>query len=247
MHIYRADVKDLTACLTLNGSYETDYVWQVTQQEDDGEVITRLRPARLPRTMRVPYPSWGEALLAHQARGHLILVAAEAARGARLYRPGVPAGRRCRLDPPPGRGARRSGGRGSATTLLARAMQHARQHGLSHVMTAVQSKNYPAISFLQRHGFTFCGYNERYYRNQDIALYFAVWIVATYGNCTGPDLARHTRFWQPDPFLGDRDHGVLAVWVHAYPQPAQRRCPDLQHSAGLCAGRVCRRHRDPAG
>jgi hypothetical protein len=25
---------------------------------------------------------------------------------------------------------------------------------------------------LQRNGFMFCGYNERFYRNQDIGLYF---------------------------------------------------------------------------
>jgi ribosomal protein S18 acetylase RimI-like enzyme len=172
MHIYRADLKDLSACLTLNGSYETDYVWQVTQQEDGGEVITRFRPARLPRTMRVPYPSWGEGLLAHQERGDFILVAAEAFE-VRGY-----IDQECQPDEdvawihhlvvgPPFRR------RGIGETLLARAMQHARQQGLSHVMTVVQSKNYPGISFLQRRGFTFCGYNERYYRNQDIALYFA--------------------------------------------------------------------------
>jgi len=39
-------------------------------------------------------------------------------------------------------------------------------------MAILQSKNHPAISFFQRHGFKFCGYNERYYRNQDIGLYF---------------------------------------------------------------------------
>ena len=39
-------------------------------------------------------------------------------------------------------------------------------------MTAVQSKNYPAIQFLQKQGFKFCGYNERFYRSRDIALYF---------------------------------------------------------------------------
>ena len=61
---------------------------------------------------------------------------------------------------------------GIATALLARGLQHARQSGLGHVMTVVQSKNYPAINFLQRNGFMFCGYNERFYRNQDIGLYF---------------------------------------------------------------------------
>jgi ribosomal-protein-alanine N-acetyltransferase len=61
---------------------------------------------------------------------------------------------------------------GIGTALLARGIQHARQSGLSHVMTVVQSKNYPAIGFLQRSSFLFCGYNERFYRNQDIGLYF---------------------------------------------------------------------------
>ena len=32
MHIYRADLRDLAVCLTLDGSYETDHVWQVIQQ-----------------------------------------------------------------------------------------------------------------------------------------------------------------------------------------------------------------------
>jgi ribosomal-protein-alanine N-acetyltransferase len=61
---------------------------------------------------------------------------------------------------------------GIGTALLLRAMQNARQQGAGHMMTVVQSKNYPAIDFLQGHGFSFCGYNERYYRNLDIALYF---------------------------------------------------------------------------
>ncbi len=78
MHIYRADLRDLSACLQLNASYETDSVWQVTSQENHGETVTRFRPARLPRTMRVVYPSWGETLLAHQERGDLIMVATEA-------------------------------------------------------------------------------------------------------------------------------------------------------------------------
>ncbi len=79
MRIYRADLRDLAACLALDGNYETDHVWQVTQHEDQGEVLARFQTVRLPRSMRVRYPAWGEALLAHQERGDLILVAAEAA------------------------------------------------------------------------------------------------------------------------------------------------------------------------
>ena len=121
--------------------------------------------------MRVQYPGWSEALLVHQQRGDLILVASEASeiRGyinqesqpdqglAWLHHLVVaPAHRR----------------QGVGTALLARGMQHARQLGLGYMMTVVQSKNYPAIRFLARQGFGFCGYNERFYRNRDIGLYF---------------------------------------------------------------------------
>jgi ribosomal protein S18 acetylase RimI-like enzyme len=172
MHIYRADLRDLAACLALDGSYETDRVWQVTQIEELDQVVTRFSVVQLPRTMRVPYPSWGETLLAHQERGDLILVAAESGevRGyidqETLPDQGIAWVQHLVVAPSFRRTA-------IGSTLLARSMQHARQVGLLHLLAMVQSKNHPAISFLQHHGFSFCGYNERYYRNNDIGLYFA--------------------------------------------------------------------------
>ncbi len=171
MHIYRADLRDLTACLMLDGSYETDRVWQVVQQQEEQDMVARFRLAQLPRTTRVRYPSWNEALLAHQERGDLILVAAQATEVlgyidqetqpdqdiAWIHHLVVAAPHRRK---------------GIGTALLQRGIQHARQEGLAQMMVIVQSKNYPAINFFQRHGFTFCGYNERFYRNQDIGLYF---------------------------------------------------------------------------
>jgi ribosomal protein S18 acetylase RimI-like enzyme len=171
MHIYRADLRDLAACLTLDGSYETDHVWQVIQQQEEDGVVTRFHTVELPRTIRVQYPGWSEALLAHQQRGDLILVAAEAAE-VRGY---------INQESQPDQGlawihhlvvAPMHRRQGVGTALLARGMQHGRQLGLGYVMTVVQSKNHPAIRFLGRQGFTFCGYNERFYRNRDIGLYF---------------------------------------------------------------------------
>jgi ribosomal protein S18 acetylase RimI-like enzyme len=172
MRIYRADLHDLATCLALDGSYETDYVWQVTQQYEDNQVATRFRTVRLPRSMRVPYPSWGEALLAHQERGDLILVGVENAEVHGYIdqesQPdqGVAWLHHLIVSPSHRR-------HGIGTALLARGLQNARQSGLAHAMTVVQSKNYPAIKFLERNGFAFCGYNERFYRNLDIGLYFA--------------------------------------------------------------------------
>lgn len=171
MHIYRADLRDLATCLTLDGSYETDQVWQVTQQEEQGEVTARFRNVRLPRSMRVRYPAWGEALLYHQERGDLVLVAAEATeiwgyvdqqclpdQGIAVMHHLIVATNHRR--------------QGIGSALLARVMQDSRQQSMSKIMATVQSKNHPAISFLQHHGFKFSGYNEGFYRNQDIALYF---------------------------------------------------------------------------
>lgn len=171
MHIYRADLRDLTACLSLDGSYDTDHVWQVIQQQDVDQVVTRFQTVRLPRTMRVQYPGWSEALLAHQQRGDLILVAAESAdvRGYIDQETQPDQGIAWIHHLVVAQGQRRQG---VGTALLGRALQHARQVGLGHVMTVVQSKNYPGIQFLGRHGFKFCGYNERFYRNRDIGLYF---------------------------------------------------------------------------
>jgi hypothetical protein len=37
----------------------------------------------------------------------------------------------------------------------------------------MQSKNYPAIQLAQKLGFDFCGYNDNYFDNQDIAILFS--------------------------------------------------------------------------
>lgn len=171
MHIYRADLRDLAVCLTLDASFETDHVWQVTQQPEDNQVVTRFQIVRLPRSMQVQYPRWSEALLTHQQRGDLILVAASAneVRGyidqETQLDQGVAWIHHLIVAPEYRR-------QGIGEALLARGLQQARQQALSHVMTVVQSKNHPATLFLQKQGFRFCGYNERYYRNRDIGLYF---------------------------------------------------------------------------
>ena len=171
MHIYRADLRDLAACLALDGSYETDYVWQVTQQQETEQVVTRFQTVHLPRAMRVQYPGWSEALLAHQQRGDLIMVAAEVGdvRGYIDQETQPDQGIAWVHHLVVASGFRRQG---VGTALLARGVQHGRQLGLTHMMTVVQSKNYPGIQFLSKQGFRFCGYNERFYRNRDIGLYF---------------------------------------------------------------------------
>ena len=40
----------------------------------------------------------------------------------------------------------------------------------------MQPKNYPAIQFAYKLGFEFSGYNDQYYRDQEIAIFFSSFI-----------------------------------------------------------------------
>ncbi len=62
---------------------------------------------------------------------------------------------------------------GIGTQLILAAQSWAKQNSHSRILLEMQSKNYPAIRFAQKLAFEFCGYNDRYYENQDIALFFA--------------------------------------------------------------------------
>jgi ribosomal protein S18 acetylase RimI-like enzyme len=62
---------------------------------------------------------------------------------------------------------------GLGSKLLKAAIQWAVERDIRQITLEAQTKNYPAISFAQKHGFQFCGYNERYYPNGDIALFFS--------------------------------------------------------------------------
>ena len=59
------------------------------------------------------------------------------------------------------------------TRLVLAAQSWAREKGFQRLVLEMQSKNYPAIKLAQKMAFEYSGYNDRYYANQDIALFFA--------------------------------------------------------------------------
>ncbi|MEK6220834.1 MAG: GNAT family N-acetyltransferase [Chloroflexota bacterium] len=62
---------------------------------------------------------------------------------------------------------------GVGTALLLGAQTWAANHGADRIVLEMQSKNFPAISLVNKLGFEFCGYNDRYYDSLEIALFFA--------------------------------------------------------------------------
>ena len=58
--------------------------------------------------------------------------------------------------------------------LVTIAHQWTQEHDLRQFMIQIRTKNYPGIQFAQALGFTFCGFNDQYFENQDIAVLFGM-------------------------------------------------------------------------
>ena len=165
-----ADLPHLTA---LDHGYSTDYVWQMDAREENEQTSITFRTVRLPRSMRVAFPRDSQQLLEAWNRRVCFLVAEEAGllKGYLNLTLAAAPETGWIADFAVDRRFRRSG---VGSVLLASAAHWARQNNLGRLIVETQSKNYPAICFAQKHGMAFCGYNDRYYPNQDVALFFGM-------------------------------------------------------------------------
>lgn len=162
--------RDIPDCLLLDHSYETDFVWQMHISSDDGWRI-HFKPERLPRAVESFYETSDERLRVAQC----FLVATTrdpepeiigylAMRVEPLYHIGQV------QDMVVSRPYRR---RQIATRLIKAAAMWAREQGLGSLIVETQTKNYPSIRFCEAAGFAFCGFNDRYFPNRDIAVFFS--------------------------------------------------------------------------
>jgi ribosomal protein S18 acetylase RimI-like enzyme len=62
---------------------------------------------------------------------------------------------------------------GIGAALVLAAQEWGQEHGFRRVILEMESKNYPAIQLSRKLGYEFSGYNDHYYTNQDIALFFS--------------------------------------------------------------------------
>ena len=190
MLIRQATLIDLNSCLALNADSQTDYVWQMEQRsERHGGMFTRFQVVRLPRVMYVTYPRQRDDLVSCWENDSIVLVASdrrvsetdevedtEASDLPRVF--GY-----CQLDAQPWQRAgwithlivdRPFRRQGIGMALLKASIAWGRSQGLERLMVAVQTKNYPAIHFYEKTKFTFCGFNDHYFVNKDIALFFTL-------------------------------------------------------------------------
>jgi ribosomal protein S18 acetylase RimI-like enzyme len=169
--VRKAELADLNACLLIDPSFVTDHVWQMESRDSEGVVSVTFRTVRLPRPMKVSYPRDTDGLIDNWRRGECFLTAHEDAEVVGFLdmtiQPWNMTGWVNNLVV-----AKPHRRRGIGTVLLRSALRWGQEMHLLKVVTETQTKNYPAIKFYQKNAFSFCGYNDRYYVNQDIALFF---------------------------------------------------------------------------
>lgn len=156
----------------LDHNYTSDFVWQMDVRLEEGEMGVNFRKVRLPRSVRVEYPRSPRGLQAPNGQSCVLLVAlleGEAVGYAAITQDMAPATSWV-TDLAVMRRVRRQG---IGSTLLLAGQDWARQKASNRIVLEMQPKNYPAYCLAHKLGFDFCGYNDRYYTNHDIALFFA--------------------------------------------------------------------------
>lgn len=163
---------DIPALVALDHSYASDYVWQMEIQAEEQKVEVRFTEKRLPRSVRVEYPrpvaaladNWGErdgllvAVLENETVGYISLDLGVAPVTAWATDLAV---------------LRRHRRKGIGSALVLAAQEWGESHHCRRLVLEMQPKNYPAIQLARKLNFDLCGYNDRYYANHDIALFFA--------------------------------------------------------------------------
>ncbi len=172
VEIRPAVISDLPLLSNLEHHYQTNKVWQMERAIADGQVRIQFREITLPRSIRVEYPHQPnlvhgnhnsydvllEAVLNNSPVGY-ITIWEQLASNAAWIRDLVVRERNRR--------------QGIASGLILAGQEWAGRKHLKRMVLEMQSKNYPGIQMAKKLGFEFCGYNDNYFENQDIAILFS--------------------------------------------------------------------------
>lgn len=173
IEIRPAELEDLPHLVKIEHSYQSLYAWQMDRDIQDGQISIVFRQTRLPRAVRVDYAGSHPLLNKENwSRYQAVLVATIAQ---------IPVGyvgisdqiapKTVWITDCAVREDLRRQGIGSA--LLLASQEWGSEHGFRKAIIEMQSKNHAAIQMARKLGYEFCGYNDHYLPNQDIALFYA--------------------------------------------------------------------------
>jgi ribosomal protein S18 acetylase RimI-like enzyme len=163
---------DIPVISKLEHYYQSNYVWQMDRNSDTGQINILFREIRLPRPVQVDYSYQPDQFTEETFRQYIFLVAA--LNGNVVGYVGIKeitsSNTAWVSNIVVKNGLRR---KGIASALLLAAQEWAVQRRLWFIVIEAQSKNHPGIRLAQKLGYEFSGYNDHFYLNQDIALFFS--------------------------------------------------------------------------
>jgi GNAT superfamily N-acetyltransferase len=166
---------DIPKMIALDHNYATSHVWQLTLDLTEVQTQISFREVRLPREVHVNYPRMVRQLADDWTKRDALLLAedGEDVRGYISLRLGLAPASAWVEDLVVDRLHRRNG---IGSALVMTAQDWCARKGLHRLTLEMQPKNYPAIQFAYKLGFEFSGYNDQFYRDQEIAIFFSSFI-----------------------------------------------------------------------
>ena len=153
-------------------SFDSNYVWKTQTLEGLDSFEASFQRIRLPKTIHVSFQAYIPTILETLVRQREILSV--------RYEEKVVGYLRLEQDETVNRLILKTGGimpeyrnKGIGTVLMDRVTEIASHNRLRSIVCMVQAKNDPAIRFLLGKGFVFSGYQEFFFRNMDIGLFFS--------------------------------------------------------------------------
>ena len=169
---------EIPIIIDIDHDYLSDYVWQMEVQQESGQKPSDLRveivfrQLKLPRSVRVSYPRLPSLLVTDWKDRSCLLVA--------LLKGEVVGYTSMMLTIAPHTSwmtdlviMRKIRRQGIGSALVLAGQDWARHKRCFRMVIEMQPKNYPAICMAQKLGYDLCGYNDHYFPNQDIALFFS--------------------------------------------------------------------------
>lgn len=166
---------DIPKMIALDHNFATGYVWQMTLDLTEIQTQVSFREVKLPREVHVSYPRSIRRLADSWTQRDLLLLAeeGEVTRGYISLQLGLAPASAWVEDLVVDRLQRR---KGIGSSLVLAAQDWCARKRLHRITLEMQPKNYPAIQFANHLGFEFSGYNDQFYRDQEIAIFFSSFI-----------------------------------------------------------------------